>query len=162
MESLGNEDENTPLPAGVSVIEVHNQVRSPSDTISQLSQASVGGLASLYLPIGAKDIGLPKSPQRRMIEPVDENAIDKGYDANGLRAFWEDGEELKFDGPDVQEEPLPFGSPPSSPREPSPQIDAEKMCTMEEAEKIKVEELKVKLKKRGLPVSDLKNPWLID
>ena len=128
MESLGNEDENTPLPAGVSVIEVHNQVRSPSDTISQLSQASVGGLASLSSPIGAKDIGLPKSPQRRVIEPVDENAIDKGYDSDGLRAPWEDGEDLNFDGPDAQEEPLPFGSPPSSAGELSPQIDAEKFA----------------------------------
>ena len=69
MESLGNKYENTPLPAGVSVIEVHNQIISPSDTISQLYQASVGGLASLSSPIGAKDIGLPKSPQRRVIEP---------------------------------------------------------------------------------------------
>ena len=63
MESIRSEDDNTHLPSGVSVIEVHNQVRTPSDTISQLSQASVGGLASLSSPIGVKDIGLPKSPQ---------------------------------------------------------------------------------------------------
>ena len=88
MESIGNEDENTPLPAGVSFIEVHNQVRSPSDTIIQLSQASVRGLASLSSPIRVKDIGLPKIPQRRVIETVDENAIDKVYDSDGLRAPW--------------------------------------------------------------------------
>ena len=156
MESLSNNDENTPLPADVGVIEVHNQVRSPSDTISQLSQASFGGVASLSSPIGAKDIGLPKSPQRRVIKPIDETAIDKGYDSDGLRPPWEDGEELNFDGPDVQEEPLPFGSPPSSPRVTSPQNVAEKMCTMEEAEKMKVEELKVELRKRGLPVAGKK------
>ena len=67
------------------VIEFHNQVRAPSDAISQLSQASVGGLASLSSPIGAKDIWIPKSPQRRVIEPVDENAIDKVYESDGLR-----------------------------------------------------------------------------
>ena len=76
----------------LSVIEFHNQVRAPSDAISQLSQASVGGLASLSSPIGAKDIWIPKSPQRRVIEPVDENAIEKGYEPDGLQSTWEDGE----------------------------------------------------------------------
>ena len=32
MDYLGNEDDNTPLTAGVSAIEVHNQVISPSNT----------------------------------------------------------------------------------------------------------------------------------
>lgn len=67
------------------------------------------------------------TPEGRLIKPIDETAIDQGYDSDGLRAPWEGSEELSLDGPELEESPLPFGSSASLPREPSPENVAEKV-----------------------------------
>ena len=114
MQSPENQNENNPLPAGISILEVSHSTKSPSDNISQLSQTSASGLASFSSPIGAKDIGVPRTPEVRVVRPTDESAIDQGYDSDGLRAPWEGSKELNFDGPEVEEQPLPCGPPSSS------------------------------------------------
>ena len=106
MQSPENSTEKTPLPSSLGVVELPNDLHSPTDTISQLSQASSRGRTSLSSPIGAKDIGVPKTPPQRKITPVNDDLLEEGYDSDGLRPPWEEAEELDFDGPEVNEEPL--------------------------------------------------------
>ena len=76
---------------------------------------SAGKVASLSSPIGRTDLGLPMSPQSRLLKPIDEAAMEEGYDSEGLRAPWEEADELDFEGPELNEISLPFGPSPSSP-----------------------------------------------
>ena len=89
MQSPEQENEKDPLPASVSIVEVPNGSPSPPDSVSRLSEPSTGMVAALSSPIGAIDLGLPRTPESRVIKPVDEAAIDEGYDSEGLRAPWE-------------------------------------------------------------------------
>ena len=150
MKSPDHQNEMPPLPPAVNIVEVSNQLRSPSDTVSQLSQPSTSLVAAISSPLGAKDVGQPMTPEGRLIKPIDETAIDQGYDSDGLRAPWEGAEEVSLDDPELEESPLPFGSSASLPREPSPENVAEKSITMDEVMKMKVPELREELKKRGL------------
>jgi len=68
MQSPQPQSEKTQVPGEVQLADVSKQLKSPSDTISQLSQASTGGLAQLYSPIGLKDIGSPKTPTGKIGE----------------------------------------------------------------------------------------------
>jgi hypothetical protein len=43
------------------------------------------------------------TPEGRLIKPIDETAIDQGYDSDGLRAPWEGSEELSLDGPELED-----------------------------------------------------------
>ena len=80
MQSPSGSNKNTRLPPLVTVVEVNNQVKLPSDTISQLSQTSSGAKATLSLRLHAANIGVPKTPPQRVITPVDEALIEQGYD----------------------------------------------------------------------------------
>ena len=105
----------TPLPPSIDIVEVNNQVKSSFDTISQLFQPSGGGRASLSSPLGAKDIGIPKTPPQRQISSVDKTLFDIGYYLDGLRTPWHGTKASDFDGPDLREEPPRFGPAPVSP-----------------------------------------------
>ena len=72
MQTPDDPSEKTPLPPSIDIVEVNYTVISPSDTISQLSQPSGGGRASLSSPLWAKDIGIPKTSPQRQISSVDE------------------------------------------------------------------------------------------
>ena len=85
MQSPDKQSENTKVPLAIGVVEVHKPMNSPSETISQLSQSSSRGRASLSSPLGAKDMGIPKTPPQRVIAPVNEDLIEQGYDSEGLR-----------------------------------------------------------------------------
>ena len=113
-------------------------------------------VAALSSPIGATDLGLPRTPESLVIKPVDEAAIDEGYDSEGLRAPWEEAEVLDLDGPELDEAPLPVGLPPLPPVVGTPQNVAEKSLMVEEVEKLKVTELKTELKRRGMSTSGKK------
>ena len=126
MQSPHTPNENTTLPPVIGLVVNNNQLNFPSDTISQQSQASGGGKVSLSSPLHAKDIGVPKTPEQRVMKPVDEAAFAKGYDSDGNRTPWEETNELDFDGPELDEDPIPFGQPPVSSPEPDRQNDAEK------------------------------------
>ena len=156
MQTPNDPSEMTPLPPSIDIVEVNNQVKSPSDTISQLSQPSGGGRASLSSPLGAKDIGIPKTPPQRHISSVDEALFDLGYDSDGLRPPWHDTEALDFDGPDLREEPLRFGPAPVLPPEPDRQNVAEKNITDDDVAKMAVSALKTELKNRGISVKGKK------
>jgi hypothetical protein len=112
---------------------------------------------SLSSQLGPQDIGIPTTPEQRDVKPIDEAAFDQGYDSEGLQAPWEEAEELDFDGPEFDEDPLPFGVSPVSSTEPNCQNITEDICTIEEAEKMKVAGLKDELKKRGLDVRGKKD-----
>ena len=155
MASPSDANKNVRLPPSVSVVEVNNQAKLPSDNISQLSQASSGAKTTLTSPICAADTGVPKTPPQRLITTVDEALIEQGYDSDGRRAPWEEAEHLDFDGPELDEEPLRFGPPPVSPVEPiqenveNVKNVAEKLVSVEDVPKLMVNQLRDELKKRG-------------
>ena len=121
MQSPEAHSEKTPVPPSVDVVQVSHPRKSPSDTISQLSQVSAGANPSFSSPLRATDIGVPRTPEVRVIRQTDEAANDDGYDSEGLRAPWEGCQELDFDGAEAMEESLPVGPPPSLPPLPSPE-----------------------------------------
>jgi hypothetical protein len=137
----------------VSVIQ---QVGSPSDTISHLSQPSVAGIATFSSPLKATDIGVPESPAQRVVLPVNEDAYEEGYDSDCLRAPWEEGGGVEFELRQAEEEPLPSAPPPITPEVHQDKNDAEKLATLDEVGKMKVNQLKEELKKRGLSFKGLK------
>ena len=75
--------------------------------VSQLFQPSTSATGSLKSPISKNDIGVPTTPEGRVIKPIDEDVIDQGYDSDGLRAPWEVNEKEDLDGPLEEEDPLP-------------------------------------------------------
>ena len=130
MQTPDDPSEKTPLPPSIDIVEVNNQVKSSFDTISQLFQPSGGGRTSLSSPLGAKGIGIPKTPPQRQISSVDEALFDLGHDLDGLRPPWHDTEALDFEGPDLREESLRFGPAPVLSPEPDRQNVAEKILLM--------------------------------
>ena len=112
MQSPEAHSEKSPVPPAVDVVEVRRPAKSPSDTISKLSQGSAGN-PSFSSPLRAADIGVPRTPEVRVIGPTDELANDDGFDSDGLRAPWEDSPELDFDGLEAMEETLSVGPPQS-------------------------------------------------
>ena len=68
-------------------------------------QQVVRGLWNFPLP--KNDIGVPTTPEGRVIKPIDEDVIDQGYDSDGLRAPWDVNEKEDLDGPLEEEDPLP-------------------------------------------------------
>jgi hypothetical protein len=86
MQSPEHSSTKTPVPTNVAVVQAQEPFNSPSNTISELSQASGGGICTFPSPLRASDIGVPKSPEMRVITTTDETANDEGYDSDGLRA----------------------------------------------------------------------------
>ena len=91
-------------------------------------------------------MGIPKTPPQRVIAPVNEDLIEQGYDSEGLRPPWEEAEELDFDGPELNEEPLP---PPVSPPVPDRQNFAQNLVSVVDVPQMVVPQLKEELNKRG-------------
>ena len=148
--------EKETIPSVPVEMDVPQSESSPWGHVSELSQPSSGGVASLKSPLQPKDIGVPMSPEGRVLKPIDEDAIDQGYDSDGLRAPWEEGVDEIFDGPEEEEMPLPFGPEASSPVEPIAENVAEKTMTVDDVPKLKVQDLKGELTKRGLGTKGLK------
>jgi hypothetical protein len=95
-------------PSAWEVPEVANQAW---DNVSQLPMPSIGARVSLPLPLRAKDLGVPLSPEGRLLKLIDEKAIDEGYDSDRLCAPWEDTDQLDAEGLEQEEASLPLGSP---------------------------------------------------
>ena len=152
MLSPNHDDDNPPLHSAPSIVEVSNDTQQPLDILSPLSKGSEGNSTLFNSPISAKDTGVPPTPDGRVIKPLDEVAIDQGYDSDGLRAPWEDIEEIDIDDPCLEEESLPIERPAVSSEGPSEENVAEKIVSPDEVKKMKVTELKVELRKRGLAV----------
>ena len=105
------------------------------------------------------DLGIPTTPEGRALKPIDEAAINEGYDSDGLRAPWEEDNKVTFDDPEKEEAPLPFGPSPFPPVEPLPQFVAPKSITTAEVPKMAVADIKRELKKRGLDIKGKKVNW---
>ena len=80
------------------------------------------------------DVGQPKTPEGRLVEPINEEAIDNGYDSDGLQAPWVGNQLQSPDQIEAEEEALPFGSPPSLPAEAPLENFAEKISKPENKE----------------------------
>ena len=156
MQSPNDPSKKVQLPPTLGVVEVRNQLNSPSDTISQLSQDSSRRRGSLSSPLKAQDIGVPKTPPQRLISTVDEALIEQGYDSDGRRAPWEEAEQLDFDGPELNEEPLRIGPPPVSSEVPYRQNVAEKTVSQVDVPGMKIVELKEELRRRGCSLTGSK------
>ena len=90
-------------------MEVPQGDSSPWGDVSTLSKPSSHPGTPGTSKLTTNDIGLPVTPEGRVVKPIDEAAIDEGYDSEGLPAPWEGiGEEI-FDGPEEVEAPLPIG-----------------------------------------------------
>ena len=157
MQSPEHQNSTTEKSNTVSVVEVATQRKSSTDTVSNLTEASSGGVVQFSSPIREADVGQPLTPEGRLILPIDEEAIDQGYDSDGCRAPWEGKDEEILNAVELEEDPLPTAPPPSLPLEVTPEIFAEKMCTPEEVKSMKVNEVKTELKKRGLSIKGKKN-----
>ena len=142
MQSPSDSNETTRLPPPVNVVKVNNQVKSPSDTITQLSQASSGARATLSSPLRAADIGVPKTPPQILIAPVDDALIEQGYDSDGRRLQWKKTKDLDFDGPELEEEAVRFDPPPLSPVEPIQENVAKNLVIVENVHTMIVNQLK--------------------
>ena len=158
MQSPEHSSSETPVPTDVAVVQANEPFKSPTDTISQLSQASDGAIRSFSSPLRDSDIGIPKSPEVRVISTTDETANDEGYDSDGLRAPWEDCEEVDFDGLDAVCMTLPSRAPSVPPQAASPENITEKSISIEEVNSLRVSQLRTELKKRGLSAAGLKEP----
>ena len=145
-----------PLPPLVELVEVPASGRSLSDSVSQLSQPSLGTAGAFTSPHQPIVNGQSMTPEGRLIKPIDEEAIDQGYDSDGGHAPWQDTEEVDPNAAELEEDSLPVGIQPSLAVASSAENVAEKMLTLEEAAKLSVIALKEELKKRGLNVRGLK------
>ena len=152
-EAPNEKETNSSVPQEMDVPQGES---SPWGHVSELSQPSSGCATSMKSPLKAKDIGIPTTPEGRVLKPIDEDEIDNGYDSDGLRAPWEESLEEIFDGPEDEEDPLPFGPEPSSSVIPIAENDAQKIITVTDVPKLKVQDLKEELTKRGLQIKGLK------
>ena len=133
----------------------------PWDNVSQLTLPSAAAPSSVASPIKPNNLGIPASPELRVLRPINESAIDDGYDSDGLRAPWEDTEAVELDGPDQEEDPLPFGSAPLAGVEGPSDFFAEKIPTLDELRKMKVSALKEKLRNRGVSSKGKKEEMVV-
>ena len=69
----------------------------------------------------AADVGVPETPPQRIVKPIDEKAFEVGYDSDGQRPPWDEGNILDIDGPELEENHLPIKPPPISSVEPDRQ-----------------------------------------
>ena len=122
-ESPKKKSSNAPL---LDVREVLHYADPPWDNFSQLSDPSSSGVSALKSHLKPNDVGIPTTPEGRAMVPIDERAIDDGYDSDGQRAPWEEGKSTNLDGPEEEEEPLPFGPGASLSVEPIAKNVAEK------------------------------------
>ena len=60
MQSPETQNEKETLPASMSIVEVPDGFPSPHDSVSRLSEPSVGMVATLTSPIRATDLGPPQ------------------------------------------------------------------------------------------------------
>ena len=81
---------------------------------------------SLKSPLLRDDIEVPTDPEGRVINPINEEAINQGCDYNGQRAPWEVNEKEDVDGPIEEEDSLPSGIAPIPPVVPITKIVAPK------------------------------------
>ena len=150
MSSPTNHNKKSPNPPLPCVMNVINHSNSPWDNISHLSPPSAGGVATLDSPLKAADVGVPETPPQRIVKPIDEKAFEVGYDSDGQRPPWDEGNVLDIDGPELEEIHLPIVPPPISSVEPDRQNVAEKLVSSDEVPKMPVKDLKIELKKRGI------------
>ena len=118
MENPKSPTEKPTNPPLLDVSEVIQYANPPWESFNQLSEPSGSGISALKSPLKPNDVGIPTTPEGRTIVAIDERAIDAGYGSDGRRAPWEEGKLLNLDGPEEEEEPLPFGPRPSLPVEP--------------------------------------------
>ena len=157
MQSPDPPIENGALPTSVGVPDELSKAKSPSDNVSLLTNETRGGLDSLSSPIGAADLGIPKTPDQRVIQSVDNTLTDQGYDSDGFRPPWEESQVAKFVVTDLEEDCLPCAPPPVSSVIPIVENVAQNLCTTEDVHKMSVKDLKAELKKRKLAITGLKD-----
>ena len=153
-----NEESKNPTPPKEMVVP-QGDTSSWGD-VSQLSHPSSSAVPTLTSPLKASDTGVPTTPEGRVIQAINEDQIDQGYDSDGQRPPWEGCEGVIFDGPEEEEEPLPLEAEPSLPEGGIAESFAENTITIEEVLKMKVSELKSELKNRGLDTKG-KKPELV-
>ncbi len=150
MQCPDQQTQNSDKSSSPSALEVPEVANQAWDNVSQLSMPSIGAHASLSSPLRAKDHRVPSTPEGRLLKPIDEKAIDEGYDSDRLRAPWEETDPLDAEGPEQEEASLPFGSSSLVSLETPAENDAEKILSLDELRKLRVPELKNQLKSRGV------------
>ena len=123
---------------------------SSNASLSQLSDAPYSVGTSVTQRLAPEDIGLPISPERRVLSDVREDLYDTGYDSDGQRAPWLDTNPIESEEECAKEASLPGENDELlEPHEDNP-IESSVRLTVETMEGMKVLELKKALKDRGL------------
>ena len=160
MEYPETNDDNVDKSSLSEVTTVNAKSHPPWDNISQLSHPSIDKGTSIPSPLKASDIGVPGTPEQRTFSKMTEQDFQMGYDSDGLRGPWEESKGVMFDALTIEEDPLPCGAPPVVPEEPEgpvvPEVEA-MTDQVDDVTKLKVNDLKEALKKRGIKPKGNKN-----
>ena len=145
-------NEMPPLPPTTDPPTEVQAFTSPQETMSQVSGPSSAGKSSFSSPLKASDLGMPMTPEHRRILDLDDDALEEGYDSDGLCPPSVGCNVPIIDEHQADEEPLPFGPPPVSPEGPSEENVAEKTMSVVDVPNLKIPALKEELKRRGISI----------
>ena len=128
-------------------------LKSSSNTVSQLTHPSDTDAAALASPTGAKGIGIPATPGHWQFGVTDASAYEDGYNSEGQPAPWEGPDIIDPNNLMLFEDPLQVGFPPFPPLEPIVKNVVQNLLGVPHMLKLKVEEMKKELKNRGLLIT---------
>ena len=126
------------------------QRNTSSLTLSQLSGTYESTETELGSQLSAADIGLPPTPEQRVLPEVSDDLYEAGYDSDGLRALWLEGDKGGEESEIADEASLPDEMPAVIETRPAPNTVSSGRLTVALMEKMKVSELRDALKERGL------------
>lgn len=146
--------------------------QQPVQQTIQLQQSSSPQISEVTLPSNCSTVsssqqsntifnGIPKTPERRVFDNSNTRRYADGYDSDGLHAPWlennrateqlidnnEPSLPLRNDNSEAQVSSTPTPNPTAQP------VQQAVVLTVEEARSLKVAELRIELRKRGIAVS---------
>ena len=157
MMAPNHDNGNPPLPAHDQPTDIIQVAQHPPDSVSQLTDPSIGVSAAGRSPLCPTDHGIPTTPEQRAIPIIDDGLFDKGYDSEGQCAPWEGAVEEDYEEEEIVElveaaqNDVPVEVEPMSPNPNST------VLTEENVMKMVVTELKKHLKDRALSIKGKKS-----
>ena len=136
----------SPVPPNGTTLEYPPDLKSPSDTASQVTHPSDTAVDAPSSPIGAKDIGIPDMPEQRQFVINDASTFEEGYNSEGQIAPWEGPDLLYPNNLLLFEDHFLVGFPPFSLVRPIFENISQNLHWVPQMLKPKVENIKKELK----------------